>query len=224
MDLYCTYFRQAGAAPWRRTWIPLARGAGALLNLNSAVVLLPAVRVLVDYLRQSSVNLVLPLDHAMPFFHKVVACVLLGAGTFHGLVQTAALATAPAAHPMAGLLYTTGWLLVLAVAAMLTTAWSRCRQRYFELFQATHALGGLTYYAALLPHGMHRGRHVTGGGGGGLEILIEGPFGAPSEHVGQFEHVVLFAGGVGATVYVSVVKAIHHFMEGQRATVKAEAA
>lgn len=331
------YFRQAGAAPWRRTWIPLARGAGALLNLNSAVVLLPAVRVLVDYLRQSSVNLVLPLDHAMPFFHKVVACVLLGAGTFHGLVQTAALATAPAAHPVAGLLYTTGWLLVLAVAAMLTTAWSRCRQRYFELFQATHALGGLTYYAALLPHGMHRGRHVTwmwvagplllyaldrlvlrnshsrrvlvtldrthtevvcngtvlklaidtpfpfrpgqyvrirvpsmsrqwhpftiasapheaqlllyirrhgegqwtarlhdlvaglsdrhrGGGGGGLEILIEGPFGAPSEHVGQFEHVVLFAGGVGATVYVSVVKAIHHFMEGQRATVKAEAA
>ncbi|GAB0490819.1 hypothetical protein MMPV_002057 [Pyropia vietnamensis] len=332
------YFRQAGAAPWRRAWIPLARGAGALLNLNSAVVLLPAVRVLVDYLRQSSVNLVLPLDHAMPFFHKVVACVLLGAGTFHGLVQTAALATAPAAHPLAGLLYITGWLLVVAVAAMLTTAWSRCRQRYFELFQATHALGVLTYYAALLPHGMHRGRHVTwmwvaaplllyaldrlvlrnshsrrvlvtldrthtevvcngtvlklaietpflfrpgqyvrikvpsmsrqwhpftiasapheaqlllyirrhgegqwtarlhdlvaglsnhgrdGNGVGSIEILIEGPFGAPSEHVGQFEHVVLFAGGVGATVYVSVVKAIHHFMEGQRATATAKRA
>eukprot|EP00168_Porphyra_purpurea_P015918 TRINITY_DN5029_c0_g1_i1.p1 TRINITY_DN5029_c0_g1~~TRINITY_DN5029_c0_g1_i1.p1 ORF type:complete len:369 (+),score=53.38 TRINITY_DN5029_c0_g1_i1:164-1270(+) len=237
---------------------------------------------------------------------------------------------------------------------MLTTAWSRCRQRYFELFQAAHAVGITIYYAALLPHGMHLGRHVTwawvagpillyaadrlvlrhtnarrvavtlnrthtevvcagavlklaierpfgfrpgqyvrirvpamsrqwhpftiasapheeqlllyirrhgpgqwtaqlhdlvagldggggvgskgsraggsGGGGGirplsgGVDILVEGPFGAPSEHVGQFEHVVLFAGGVGATVYVSVVKAIHHFMEGQRAAAAAEAA
>jgi len=348
------YFRQSDMPAWRRVWIPLARGCGALLNLNSAVVLLPAVRGLMDALRGSSVNLVLPLDHAMPLFHKVVAVVLLVAGFFHGFVQTVALATTPNAHPSAGLLLTTGWILVLTVGVMLGTAWSRCRQRYFEIFQATHAVGIAAYYAALLPHGMHLGRHVTwawvtgpillyaadrlvlrhtnarrvavtldrthtevvcagtvlklaierpfgfrpgqyvrirvpamsrqwhpftiasapheeqlllyirrhgpgqwtarlhdlvagldcgggswskgireGGSGGscgfrslsgGIDILVEGPFGAPSEHVGQFEHVVLFAGGVGATVYVSVVKAIHHFMEGQRAAAAAEAA
>lgn len=46
-----------------------------------------------------------------------------------------------------------------------------------------------------------------------LDIFVRGPFGAPAQHVGQYEHVVLISGGVGATPFASITKYAHHWIE-----------
>lgn len=45
-----------------------------------------------------------------------------------------------------------------------------------------------------------------------IEVHVRGPYGSPAQHVGQFEHIVLIGGGVGATPFSSVTKAAHHWM------------
>ncbi|PXF41394.1 Superoxide-generating NADPH oxidase heavy chain subunit A [Gracilariopsis chorda] len=45
-----------------------------------------------------------------------------------------------------------------------------------------------------------------------IEVHIRGPYGAPAQHVGQFERVILVGGGVGATPFCSVVKDTHNWM------------
>eukprot|EP00172_Hildenbrandia_rubra_P001778 Plantae.Rhodophyta-Hildenbrandia_rubra.ctg2371.p1 GENE.Plantae.Rhodophyta-Hildenbrandia_rubra.ctg2371~~Plantae.Rhodophyta-Hildenbrandia_rubra.ctg2371.p1 ORF type:complete len:977 (-),score=143.22 Plantae.Rhodophyta-Hildenbrandia_rubra.ctg2371:20-2950(-) len=45
-----------------------------------------------------------------------------------------------------------------------------------------------------------------------VEVHIRGPFGSPAQHVGQFEHVLLIGGGVGATPFCSVTKAAHYWI------------
>lgn len=48
--------------------------------------------------------------------------------------------------------------------------------------------------------------------GNDIEVHIRGPFGAPAQHVGQFDRVIVIGGGVGATPFCSVVKDAHHWM------------
>lgn len=45
-----------------------------------------------------------------------------------------------------------------------------------------------------------------------VSIHVRGPYGAPAQHVGQFEHVVLISGGVGATPFCSITKYAHHWI------------
>lgn len=45
-----------------------------------------------------------------------------------------------------------------------------------------------------------------------IEVHIRGPYGAPAQHVGQFERVILVGGGVGATPFCSVVKDTHNWI------------
>ena len=47
----------------------LARGAGAMINLNAAIVIILASRHLMTTLRGSMLNLFVPFDKAMPSFH-----------------------------------------------------------------------------------------------------------------------------------------------------------
>lgn len=44
-----------------------------------------------------------------------------------------------------------------------------------------------------------------------LAINVRGPFGAPAQHVGTFERVVLISGGIGSTPFASIAKHIHHY-------------
>jgi predicted ferric reductase len=46
-----------------------------------------------------------------------------------------------------------------------------------------------------------------------LQCRIRGAYGAPTQHVGQFEKVVLISGGVGSTPFLSVVKDIVHHLD-----------
>lgn len=45
-----------------------------------------------------------------------------------------------------------------------------------------------------------------------IHIHVRGPYGAPAQHVGQYEHVVLISGGVGATPFCSITKFAHHYI------------
>lgn len=62
-----------------------------------------------------------------------------------------------------------------------------------------------------------------------IRVNVRGPFGAPAEHVGQYEHVVLISGGVGATPMASIAKYASHWMlnytdRGNRASASMAAA
>ena len=41
----------------------------------------------------------------------------------------------------------------------------------------------------------------------GIEVAVRGPFGAPAQHAGQYERVLLVGGGVGVTPFISIAKA-----------------
>lgn len=48
---------------------------------------------------------------------------------------------------------------------------------------------------------------------GDVEIHVRGPFGAPAQHVGEYDHVILIAAGVGATPFCSVTKNAQYLLE-----------
>lgn len=62
----------------------------------------------------------------------------------------------------------------------------------------------------------------------GLDVHVRGPFGAPAQHAGQYERVLLIAGGVGATPFISIAKAaervIRQAREGREPIVGGEGA
>ena len=45
-----------------------------------------------------------------------------------------------------------------------------------------------------------------------VAIVVRGPYGAPAQHVGQYENVVLISGGVGATPFASITKFMHNWI------------
>lgn len=45
-----------------------------------------------------------------------------------------------------------------------------------------------------------------------INVHIRGPYGAPAQHAGQYEHVVLIAGGVGSTPFAAITKYVHHWI------------
>lgn len=45
-----------------------------------------------------------------------------------------------------------------------------------------------------------------------INIHVRGPYGAPAQHVGQYDHVVLISGGVGATPMASITKYAHNWI------------
>lgn len=51
-----------------------------------------------------------------------------------------------------------------------------------------------------------------------LQIRMRGPFGAPAQHVGGYERVVLISGGVGATPFLSICKELYNFIETTKDT------
>ncbi|CAN8068924.1 unnamed protein product [Agarophyton chilense] len=56
------------------------------------------------------------------------------------------------------------------------------------------------------------GERINGENVEDIEVHLRGPYGAPAQHVGQFERVVLVGGGVGATPFCSVVKDTHYWI------------
>ncbi len=305
----------------------LARGGGALLNLNSVIVIIVAAKALMTYLRRTVLNMIVPFDKAMPAFHSIVGNVL-GLGTvIHVVFQSANFALFRLVwkkrYPGFNLanyvpLLVTGIILVVVLFVMRVTAMTSMRKRKFELFWTTHNAGFTLYYVVLMAHGFHAGKPSTykyvvaplaiygidcimrfqrdkgsrlllsraaltpkgddmtcvtlprtfnymagqycelklpyisrfewhpftiasspheskmmffvkkngdwteklynlatakkNEAPPYIDVLVRGPYGAPAQHVGQYEHVVLISGGVGATPFASITKYAHHWI------------
>lgn len=46
-----------------------------------------------------------------------------------------------------------------------------------------------------------------------MEVHVRGPYGAPAQHVGQFDSVVLISGGIGSTPFCSIIKSAVYEIE-----------
>lgn len=304
----------------------LARAAGALLNLNSALVIFVASKALMTYLRGTVLNMIVPFDKAMPAMHTIIGNVLALSTLVHAVFQTVNYILNSLWQNPGDRVGIFGWrsvamtgvFLLLIITAMRTTAMVRVRSKKFEAFYWVHHLGFVSYFALLLIHGVRAGvpmtyryvaapviiyaidriyrflreqdselvvnrstaltqqgpgmtmlrvprtfTHLAGQycevripdvslyqwhpftiassphesemrffikdngdwthslhelagmpyfGDDKLIVHVRGPHGAPAQHVGQYEHVVLVSGGVGATPFASITKYAHHWM------------
>lgn len=135
-------------------WIMLARGCGACLNFDGALVLIPVMRRILTWLRAQPIGRFLPLDDAL-LIHRVVAYAIM----VLGLVHTAAHFVNYSQHAgiVSSLLYTsagrTGALLLIVSMVMLVFSLPQVRKSgRFELFYFAHFSYVLWFVLALL-HG-----------------------------------------------------------------------
>lgn len=143
-------YAQAGAP----LAIQIARGAGACLKLNIALVLLPMLRLTLTWMRRTPVLRALPIDDATAV-HRFLGKALV----LFALLHTAAHLTRASAPDRSGLLSAltaipfgaTGSALLVIALIMWLCALPRMRGRFFELFHFTHLLY-LAFFALLIVH------------------------------------------------------------------------
>jgi predicted ferric reductase/Ca2+-binding EF-hand superfamily protein len=147
-------YRHAGAG----LFLQVARGAGATLNLNAALIVVPMLRHTLTWVRRSALGRVVPVDdvvglHAL-IAEAVVALSLVHAGAHALNAGATRLATfAPWAFLTATRANATG----AALLAIFLVIWLFSRRRVrrsgrFELFHVTH-LGYLASVPLLFMHG-----------------------------------------------------------------------
>lgn len=67
--------------------IAIARGCGAVLNVDCAICLLPICRFTISWLRNSSLaNRILPLDHVL-YIHKVIGLIIALMSALHAIMH-----------------------------------------------------------------------------------------------------------------------------------------
>lgn len=144
-------YQQKGA-PWM---VQLARGGGACLNFNGALILLPMMRRLLTWIRQTWLHKLLPVDESIGF-HKLVAHAMWGFALLHTAMHFTNYAlntksfVAALFMSKAGL---TGFILLVVFATMWTCSLDFVRRRgKFELFYWTHMLYW-AWFALCLVHG-----------------------------------------------------------------------
>lgn len=300
----------------------LARGAGAILNLNMSLVPLFACRMLLKFLHDTPLSLIAPIDFLMPGAHSFVGSLVVVFGMLHSVAH---IVTFALKHPWssgmngATSLFISGVLLAIALLYIRASSCQRVRSTNYELFQRSHMASFILIYVLLPLHGFHHkqastwkwiigpvlvysadyllrmfrerrsylllNKHAGVFQGNSIlklrlprvfhfqpgqyaelkvpeisryqwhpftiasaphepemvfyvktagdwttqlfrkfahrlshpnsidiEIHVRGPFGAPAQHVDQFEHLVLIGGGVGATPFCSVVKSLYYWM------------
>jgi NADPH oxidase 5 len=136
-------------------YVQIARGCGATLNFNGALILIPMMRHFMTWLRKSSLNNYLPIDESIEF-HKLVGQVMFALAIVHTLAHFLNYTTLPV--PFAQSLFETkaglsGFLLLLVFAIMWVTAQDPIRKGgQFALFYLAHMGYGLWFILALI-HG-----------------------------------------------------------------------
>jgi predicted ferric reductase/Ca2+-binding EF-hand superfamily protein len=136
-------------------YIQIARGCGATLNFNGALILIPMMRHFMTWLRKSNLNDYLPIDESIEF-HKLVGQVMFALAVVHTLAHFLNYSTLNTAFSQslfgtkAGL---SGFLLLLVFTIMWVTAQAPIRQGgKFALFYIAHMGYGLWFILALI-HG-----------------------------------------------------------------------
>ena len=133
-------------------FVQIARGSGACLNFNAALILVPMMRNWLTWLRKTVVNKYLPLDENIGF-HRLVGFTMLGLAAVHTVAH---LINYSISSPSVvyGLFFTgtglTGMLLLAVFAIMILG--ERMRSMHFELFYVTHLAFVIWFVLALL-HG-----------------------------------------------------------------------
>ncbi len=136
--------------------VQVARGCGACLNFNGALILVPMMRRLLTWVRKSWLGVLVPVDDAIAF-HRLVGNAMLGFAFLHTgahLANYALVSPSPFLDQLfltrAGL---SGLLLLAVFSIMGFFARQAIRQtRRFELFYRTHLLY-LAWLALALVHG-----------------------------------------------------------------------
>ena len=138
------------------TWVQVARGCGACLNFNGALILLPAMRRVLTAIRQTRLHAIVPLDDAVAL-HAVAGHTMFGLALVHAGAHLANFARKPGTTVARELLSTSAgrtgvvWLAVFGVMWFFARASARGRRK-FEVFHATHALY-VVWFAVGLLHG-----------------------------------------------------------------------
>lgn len=142
----------------------LARAGGAILNLNSAFVILVAAKATRTYLRSTALNMFVPFDKAMPAFHSLIGNVLVIGTILHVAFQACNYVAFDLWNnnppDRIGLtsfrsLLLTGGVLLVIIGSMRITSLPIIRRKKWELFWGNHLLGFFLYYVVLMMHGFH---------------------------------------------------------------------
>jgi NADPH oxidase 5 len=144
-------YRAAGA----NGFVQLARGCGACLNFNGALILVPMLRRFLHWIRSQRFGRLLPVDHSVAF-HKLVGHVLFGFAVVHTLAHFGNYLVSPLPFFELLLLTRPGWT-GLALMVLLWAMWTFAlepirRAGHFELFHYVH-LGYWPFFVLLLVHG-----------------------------------------------------------------------
>ncbi|MFE1746303.1 EF-hand domain-containing protein [Coleofasciculus sp. H7-2] len=124
-------------------YVQIARGCGAALNFNGALILIPMLRHFMTWLRKTSINNYLPIDEGIEF-HKLVGQFMFAFAIVHTIAHFLNYTTLPI--PFAQSLFATkaglsGFLLLLVFAVMWVTAQAPIRKGgKFALFYTAHML------------------------------------------------------------------------------------
>jgi predicted ferric reductase/Ca2+-binding EF-hand superfamily protein len=142
------HYANAGA----NMYVQVARGCGACLNFNGALILLPMLRHTLTWLRRTRMRHVVPLNQNIAF-HKLVALVMFGLAVVHTVAHMANYSTI--ARPLTySLFFTQAGLtgvLLLVVFAVMGYCESK-RGKHFELFYFSH-LAFVAWFILALAHG-----------------------------------------------------------------------
>ena len=146
---------QTYAAAGANVYVQIARGGGAMLNFNGALILIPMMRNLLTWLRQTPLNNYIPIDESVEF-HKLVGQVMFGAAIVHTVAHFLNYTTLT--NPFLQSLFATkaglsGFLLLVIFTIMWVTAQDKIRKGgYFKLFYLAH-LGYVLWLILMLIHG-----------------------------------------------------------------------
>ncbi|WP_041232988.1 EF-hand domain-containing protein [Cylindrospermum stagnale] len=136
-------------------YVQIARGCGATLNLNGALILIPMLRHFMTWLRKTTINNYIPIDESIEF-HKLVGQVMFALAIVHTGAHFLNYTTLPI--PFAQSLFGTkagisGFLLLLVFIIMWVTAQAPIRKGgKFALFYIAH-MGYVLWFALALIHG-----------------------------------------------------------------------
>ncbi len=137
-------------------FVRVARGCGACLNFNGALILLPAMRRLLTALRQTRLHAIVPLDDAIAL-HALAGHTMFVLALAHAGAHLTNFVLKPGTTVATQLFSTSAgrtgvaWLAVFGVMWFFARASERGRRK-FEVFHATHALYVAWFVIGLL-HG-----------------------------------------------------------------------